>query len=918
MGASLLNQWFYNQNVKAICWTLIHSLWVGIIIALLTALVIMLTRKSRADLRYRLLCCILVLFFFSVSVIFCLEMRSTGSVRTNPDNVKLFMGPVNIDVTDHGFKTPHISPVKVAINFLDANTNIIFIIWLLFFIMRSLKMASGLLYIQRIRNYKIHAIGEEFKQKIALFSRRIGIRQTVNLLQSELVKVPVAVGWLKPAILLPMGIILQLTPEQLDSILWHELAHIRRRDYLVNILQGLVETVFFFNPGLLWLSSLIRAEREACCDDLVLSQMNHKVNYLEALLSFGFGEYKQSSLAMGIGSGNQLRDRLKRMVNQENKRLSIAEKVVLCVGLVLVSAFTTISKDNPVIKNFRVKFTTPSGKVEQKTIPVSVHSSLKAQLINDRIRQGEKKDSVMIKDTAIRLASVLFKNGDSDMANNDITAIDTHGKRYHLVVADDRLVAMEISDTKAGKNGSPAYSYTAKIPENELPSYQYLVTYINRTVAEKRRVRAEDIAAYKVGRPMPKFSGAPGSVSRSLDSLQALYRERWADNERTAQLRDKIAGLRKRAEEDSLNYAVQFQRTQNLIADLVNEKVVSSAANVKWFGLSSTEFIVNGQKQSAETQQRYKAKYGIHENWGLYYGPVEMTGTGVFMEDKATYQVNSMRRSLDTRKEINSDEFSLRKLKDEPLDVKIEREKEKELLLRRMSIDQQNVQREKELLLTKFDDAQPKKFMRDIQFGDKLMQSVITDLVNEHVVDLAPDVKWFRLTEKVLIVNGKMQPAELQQVLKAKYGIERGNGLFYGPDEMKDRGVFVKDSARREFAKGDLTWYSSSNTTKFDHNFDSKVKLPDLIASIEDDLMSENILKYKDDLRWFSLTNSSLIVNGKTLAEELHKKLKSKYLEPNRYPFNKQVMDNPNFGFHYNSKADQMSIGIANNQVEDE
>ena len=69
-----------------------------------------------------------------------------------------------------------------------------------------------------------------------------------------------------------------------------ELAHIRRRDYLVNILQGWVETVFFFNPGLLWLSSLIRSEREACCDDMVLGRMNRKANYLEALLSFGYGE----------------------------------------------------------------------------------------------------------------------------------------------------------------------------------------------------------------------------------------------------------------------------------------------------------------------------------------------------------------------------------------------------------------------------------------------------------------------------------------------------------------------------------------------------------------------------------------------------------------------------------------------------
>src|SRR6202012_662368 len=208
----------------------------------------------------------------------------------------------------------------------------------------SLKMAGGLLYIQRIRNYKVHEVSQEFKHKIEMFSDQIGIRRTVRLVQSELVKVPVAVGWLKPVILLPMGILLQLTTEQLESILWHELAHIRRRDYLVNILQGLVETVFFFNPGLLWLSSLIRAEREACCDDIVLSRTNRKANYLEALLAFGNEDNSRMPLAMSIGSGNELRDRLKRMIDKENKRLNIAEKVVLVAGLVVLSAFTTMPK----------------------------------------------------------------------------------------------------------------------------------------------------------------------------------------------------------------------------------------------------------------------------------------------------------------------------------------------------------------------------------------------------------------------------------------------------------------------------------------------------------------------------------------------------------------------------------------------
>jgi bla regulator protein BlaR1 len=182
------------------------------------------------------------------------------------------------------------SIVDYTRGFLNQNANIIFMIWLLLFIFKTLKMVSGLLYIQRIRNYKTHTVTKELKLKIEQLSSQMGIRRAVCLVQSELVKIPVAIGWLRPMILLPMGIVFQLTPEQLDGILWHELAHIHRRDYLVNILQGFVETIFFFNPGLLWLSSLIRTEREACCDDIVLNRLDRKASYLEALLSFGYGE----------------------------------------------------------------------------------------------------------------------------------------------------------------------------------------------------------------------------------------------------------------------------------------------------------------------------------------------------------------------------------------------------------------------------------------------------------------------------------------------------------------------------------------------------------------------------------------------------------------------------------------------------
>jgi bla regulator protein blaR1 len=593
MNTAFWAPYISDSTIKAICWTLIHSLWVGIIMALLTALVITLTRKSRANLRYQLLCGTLVLFVLSVSVICYLEMRSTGAKQVKTNNAKLFMGPVYVVVADHSFKTPPINPVKVAINFLDANTNIIFIIWMLFFIMKSLKMVSGLLYIQRIRNYKVHGVAEEFKHKIEVFSIQIGIRRTVRLMQSELVKVPVAVGWLKPMILLPMGIILQLPAEQLDSILWHELAHIRRRDYLANILQGLVETVFFFNPGLLWLSSLIRAEREACCDDMVLSRTNRKANYLEALLAFGYENNSHGALAMSTGGGNQLRNRLKRLINQENKRLSMAEKMVLLVGLVLLSVFTILPKTTQAVKYLSHLMTKKpvAGAISK---PVSVKPVVKVPPLSHKPRQFVKDTIVKKPDTSISFTQVLSvllnKEGHIDMISNDVMASDNKGSLYHLIVAKNKQVVMlYINDWVKAK---------------PLPGYGYMMAHVDQAILKKSRLGKDKIAYTN--------SGSPAVKSKYQDSIE-FAKQKHVYGQDTADMDFKL---------DSLNYEAQRQRVHNVIAELIQGKVVPDTAAVKWFGLNNTELIVNGEKQPDVLQKKLKAKYGIHRNYGLYYGPV--------------------------------------------------------------------------------------------------------------------------------------------------------------------------------------------------------------------------------------------------------------------------------------------------------
>jgi len=858
MKTSFWAPYIPDSIVNAICWTLIHSLWVGMIIALLAGIVISLTRKSAAALRYRLLCGLLVLFVFSMAVTFAFELRSNNVPPLPPPPPVVVMIGANASVSQQVGVVLNRSVVDIARGFLNQNANIIFLVWLLFFIFKSLKMISGLLHIRRIRNYKTQTVSEELKHRIELFASQIGIRRVVSLVQSELVKVPVAVGWLKPMILLPVGIVFQLTPEQLDGILWHELAHIRRRDYLVNILQGIVETVFFFNPGLLWLSSLIRTEREACCDDMVLSRMNRKANYLEALLSFGYGEFSQARYAMSIGSGNQLRDRLKRMISQENKRLSVAEKSVLAIGLVLLTAFTTISKDNPVIRHLTIKYSNKSGKVITKTIAVSMRQLPTGQRVNDSKPRTLRKDTIIVTDTAIRFTSVLFKNSDADLANNDISAMDDKGNKYHFIVVNDQLTAVEV-------NG-------VKIADDKPVAYQYMITYIDREVAEKRRVRSEDIAAYKEKNPVAKFKskdsvGYAGKkyVAKGQSADIAAYKaknlvakfkskdsvgynkKKYVAKGQSADMAPpksydkqqytdgqapdvharymKTEAMLRRLHDDSIGYLEQRQRALNVIADLVTDKVVPKAVDVKWFGLSNTEFIVNGQKQPDEMQQRYKAKYGIYEGNGLYYGPVQMHGVGVFIDATSSNERMQLLprqpkapRGPDYKGSINprytdSVEWKNQQLTRQQQRFAADQAEEREKLIKEQQIFSTEQARQREQILAK---------------------------------------------QRLLLADQQKQFEGLQ---------------------------------RRWIAK-------------------TSIDLQPVIANVISDLVNASVIGDKSDLIKFNLTNSALMVNGKKQPEELHDRLKLKYLEQPNNKLKSGITEDPNFGLHFNAQNGNMGLGI--------
>lgn len=329
-----------DRFIGALCNTLVHSLWQGLILAAITGLIIVLTRWQSPARRYNLLIAALALFAVGVGLTFAMQFEPANALpgmATIVGDSTAQAGSIQINIA-----MPTKNVAETLFDYLNQHHNIIVMIWFMIICAKSIQLVVGLMGVRRLKHTKVHQVTQDWQERMQHLANSLAISQPVVLLESALAKVPMVIGALKPVILIPIGLLTALSTQEVEAILVHELAHIKRRDYLVNLLQSLMEIVFFFNPAVLWTSQLIKAERENCCDDLAMAQSGSKVNYIRALVSCQ--EYQAAVPAYAVafaGDKNTLMNRVKRMVNNRNHSLNLFEKTVLAVCLVVSGVYLT-------------------------------------------------------------------------------------------------------------------------------------------------------------------------------------------------------------------------------------------------------------------------------------------------------------------------------------------------------------------------------------------------------------------------------------------------------------------------------------------------------------------------------------------------------------------------------------------------
>src|ERR1700744_325392 len=288
-----------NHHVESLGWTLVHFCWQAAAIALVYWLTDAVLRKARSQTRYVLaLATMLLMLISALATLAYEETRGDAALSSSP---AAFSSPAMaaIGSSISGLKTagtttpPALLPLSRFMPWLD-------VAWLLGVACLSTRTIGGWWLIHRLRRSMVLKAPEAVYANFVWLRQRLGIPRQVSLYISHHIQGPLAIGVVRSLVIVPASALLALSPEQLEAVLAHELAHVRRADYLWNLIQTMVETLLFFHPAVWWLGRKLREQRELCCDDVAVESCADPLVYATALLRLEERRGQRLNLAMAL------------------------------------------------------------------------------------------------------------------------------------------------------------------------------------------------------------------------------------------------------------------------------------------------------------------------------------------------------------------------------------------------------------------------------------------------------------------------------------------------------------------------------------------------------------------------------------------------------------------------------------------
>jgi len=322
--------WLSRGELVALGWTLLHFCWQGTAVAMAYALADRLTARTASGVRYAVALAALTLMPSMVTVTFAIEMQAaipasaaagtqataarTYGVEPHDAGVQWIAQTAALGLRDRGAGLA--MRAEKLLPWIDG-------VWLLGVLMLALRALGGWVQLDQVRRRARGVVPAQLEQSFRRVRERIQVGQKVALRISDEVISPLAMGVWRATVILPVSAVLRLSSEELEAVLAHELGHIRRWDYVCNLLQVAVESVLFFHPAVWWVSKAVRDRREVCCDEIAVRNCVDAVVYAQALLRLEEQKTMELELAMALkGRKGLLLGRVEKVLGEDKPMVS--------------------------------------------------------------------------------------------------------------------------------------------------------------------------------------------------------------------------------------------------------------------------------------------------------------------------------------------------------------------------------------------------------------------------------------------------------------------------------------------------------------------------------------------------------------------------------------------------------------------
>jgi beta-lactamase regulating signal transducer with metallopeptidase domain len=447
--------------------------------------------------------------------------------------------------------------------------------WLAGVALLTLRLAGGWLWVQRATSRAASPAAEPWQAMAADLARRLRICRPIRLLESAVVEVPTVIGWLKPVVLIPASALAGMAPHQIEAVLAHELAHVRRHDYLVNLLQAVVETLLFYHPAVWWISRRIRQEREHCCDDLAVSLCGDRVAYAAALADLEERRGGAGQLALAATDGSLLH-RVRRLLGAPTHAGRAPGWLAGAIAVLLLSAIAAGA--------VRQEAPTPPASGESQSTLAAVSPSIDAATesltsAQDSVRSGNgrRRGNWAWSNDGLRLEASYDGDVEFTDDDSDVKSLSPGG---YLKLNDGGWFGGRGVEFRADPTGKVTRRYRVGIvekpyePEGRAWLAQYLPHFIRQSGIG---------APARVARILK--TGGPQGVFAEITRIEGSYGKRIYFTElfRTAQLDAATtrAAFAQASREMTSDYelASMLIASQQLVADDATRKAYFEAAS---------------------------------------------------------------------------------------------------------------------------------------------------------------------------------------------------------------------------------------------------------------------------------------------------------------------------------------------------